>query len=84
MHRFESVRVNQLANGVVEIEPIVIFTFTETVGYGLLKTRMEYNIVYSKHDKKWSGDVIDSDGWHDISEEAVNNLVAYHKLERMI
>ena len=84
MHRFESVKLNKLESGAIEIEPIVIFTFTEIVRSGLLKTSLEYTIVYSKHDKNWSGDVIDSDGWHDLSDAAIKNLVSQYNLERMV
>ena len=84
MHRFESVKLNKLESGAIEIEPIVIFTFTEIVRSGLLKTSLEYTIVYSKHDKTWSGDVIDSDEWHDLSDAAIKNLVSHYNLERMV
>jgi len=84
MIRFELVEMLQEKDGSQTLCPGVAFSFKKVYRSGLLKSEHEYTIYYNRHTKKWRGDVIDSDGWHDISEEAVNNLVAYHKLERMI
>lgn len=84
MLRFETVEIKQDKDGATVICPTVVFSFKQIFRQGLLKTEHEYTIYYNNHTKKWHGDVIDSDGWHDISKEDLIKLIKEKKLEGMV
>lgn len=84
MIRFESVKLDNLYNEGVQITPTVVFVFTQTCRSGLLKVTKEYTITYDKSSELWSGDVIDCDGWHDLNQDEVMDIVKQKKLEGMV
>lgn len=84
MVRFESVRLQRNETGSVTIYPVIVFSFQETYGLGLIKTTNEYTLYYSTSEKSWSGDVIDSSGWRDLSFNEVADIVKRKNLERMV
>lgn len=84
MIRFETVEVNQEKDRTTIICPVVAFSFKRVYRQGLLRTEYEYTIYYNRHTKKWRGDVIDSNGWHDISKNDLIRLIKEKKLEGMV
>lgn len=84
MIRFESVEMIQEEDGSQTLCPGVAFSFKKVYRNGLLKSEHEYTIYYNRHTKKWRGDVIDSDGWHDIPESELVKLIKEKKLEGMV
>lgn len=84
MIRFESVKLDNLYNEGVQLTPTVVFAFTQTCRSGLLKVTKEYTITYDKSSELWSGEVIDCDGWHDLNQDEVMDIVKQKKLEGMV
>ena len=84
MIRFELVEMIQEEDGSQTLCPGVAFSFKKVYRNGLLKSEHEYTIYYNRHTKKWRGDVIDSDGWHDIPESELVKLIKEKKLEGMV
>ena len=84
MIRFELVEMLQEKDGSQTLCPGVAFSFKKVYRSGLLKSEHEYTIYYNRHTKKWRGDVIDSDGWHDIPKSELVNLIKEKKLEGMV
>lgn len=84
MIRFESVSVHTRKNGSVIIDPTVNFCFSQAKRIGLLRVTYEYHIWYNKTTGTWFGDVIDSDGWRDLTISEINQLVKEKKLEELI
>lgn len=83
MIKFDSVILNE-ENGKITIEPTTVFSFSDVVRNGLLKSTHEYTLTYFKYSKTWVGEVIDADGWRDLSTEEVMDIVGKRKLEGMI
>lgn len=83
MIKFDSVILNE-ENGKIAIEPTTVFSFTDIVRNGLLKSTHEYTLTYLKSSKTWFGEVIDADGWHDLSKKEVADIVRKRKLEGMV
>lgn len=84
MIRFESVKLDNLYNEGVQIIPTVVFAFTQICRSGILKVTKEYTITYDKSSELWSGEVIDCDGWRDLNQDEVIDIVKQKKLEGMI
>lgn len=84
MIRFESVSVHTNENGSVVLDPTVNFCFSRVKRVGLLKVTYEYHIWYNKVTRAWFGDVIDSDGWRDLTFSETDQLVKEKKLEELI
>lgn len=84
MNRFETFHVKTSSDGTTSLVPMVVFMYEETVRSGLIKTTKSYTIAYDKQDRIWYGDVIDSEGWHDISLGDVLDIVKEKRLEEMI
>lgn len=84
MIRFESVSVHTNENGSVVLDPTVNFCFSQVKRVGLLKVTYEYHIWYNKVTRAWFGDVIDSDGWRDLTFSETDQLVKEKKLEELI
>lgn len=84
MIRFESVRLHSEKNGSVTLYPVIVFSFQEVHGLGLIKTTYEYTLYYSTSEKSWGGDVIDSSGWRNLSFNEVMDIVKRKNLERMV
>lgn len=84
MNRFETFRVKTSSDGTTSLVPMIVFMYEETVRSGLIKTTKSYTIAYDKQYGIWYGDVIDSEGWHDISLEDVLDIVKEKRLEEMI
>lgn len=66
------------------IEPTTVFSFTDILRNGLLRSTHEYTITYLRYSKTWIGEVIDADGWRDLSKKEVNDIVEKRKLKGMI
>lgn len=84
MIRFESVKLDNLYNEGVQITPTIVFAFTQICRSGLLKVTKEYTITYDKSSELWSGEVIDCDGWRDLNQDEVMDIVKQKKLEGMV
>ena len=84
MIRFESVKLDSLSNEGAQITPTVVFAFTQICRSGLLKVTKEYTITYDKSSELWSGEVIDCDGWRDLNQDEVMDIVKQKKLEGMV
>lgn len=84
MIRFESVSVHTNENGSVVLDPTINFCFSQVKRVGLLKVTYEYHIWYNKVTRAWFGDVIDSDGWRDLTFSETDQLVKEKKLEELI
>lgn len=84
MIRFETVEITQEKDGSHTLCPVVAFSFKKVYRNGFLKSEHEYTIYYNRHTKKWRGDVIDSDGWHDIPKSELIKLIKEKKLEGMV
>lgn len=84
MIRFESIKLDNLYDEGVQLTPTVVFAFTQVCRSGLLKVTKEYTITYDKSSKLWSGEVIDCDGWHDLNQDEVMDIVKQKKLEGMV
>lgn len=84
VNRLETVYVKTSSDGTTNLIPMIVFMYEETVRSGLIKTTKSYTIAYNKHDRLWYGDVIDSDGWHDIPLGDVLDIVKEKNLEEMI
>ena len=50
------------------------YTFSEEQRMGLLKITREYNLYYWPESAQWEGDVIDHEGWHDLTEDECMDL----------
>ena len=62
----------------------VSLTFTEPRSMGQLRSSVACNLVCNLDDMSWSGDVIDSDGWHDIDREDASAMAKAHGLADMV
>lgn len=84
MIRFESVKLDNSPTFIARGYRLVVFAFTQTCRSGLLKVTKEYTITYDKSSELWSGEVIDCDGWHDLNQDEVMDIVKQKKLEGMV
>ena len=84
MVRYNSVKAFQQADGSVVIEPITTFNFSEAHVIGNLKAVFEYNMYLNENTGEWYGDVIDYDGWRDLNDDEVNDIVNRYRLEEKI
>lgn len=84
MVKYKTVKAFQKEDGSFVIEPIVAIGLTEVRKFGKLSTTFEYNLYRNDNTGEWHGDVIDCDGWRNLNEDEINNIIDRYRLEEKI
>lgn len=57
------------------------FLIDESRSAGILHMTCEINLYYDLEDETWHGDIINADGWEDLDDEDIAEIVEKYDLE---
>lgn len=66
-----------------ETRRTVTFEIDKSRSYGILNITEEISLQYEPESGKWYGETIDPDGWYDLDEDQIQDLVDELGLEEV-